>query len=331
MDRLYQMEVFVAVAEHECFADAAQKLGISASAVSRTIAALEKEIGVELIRRNTRNVDVTPAGLQYLYDARKILQEIKRIEQSASGNTEIDNGVSLTIRSPTMFGTIHLAPMIAEFTCRFPAARIRVLFEDGPWSDVWSEADIQIFIGEPPSHVTNATLIGNVGRKLCAAPEYLMLHGIPETLDDLVSHQVIAVNDGTLAKWEYYLDDQKTPIRIRPQLIFETVGAAINAAVNSGGVTQLLSCQAAPLIETGKLTAVLEELVFPVSPIYMIENTATTRKPNAKEFAELVVSSMKKIQLFNPPIVTLVSETYAGLASGYTKATASAPLSEMAR
>lgn len=323
MDRLYQIAVFVAVAERECFALAAQDLKISASAVSRTIAALEQELGVLLIRRNTRNLDITPAGLQYLQDARAVLNAVARAEREVGGMGDAAHASVLTVRSPTMFGTIHLAPMIAEFNRSFPATRMQVQFDDGPWNDLLEQVDLQIYIGEPPSHVEHAQQIGSVGRMLCAAPDYLERHPAPATLADLAQHHLVGVSDGMLSRWEYCQGPDRIPMRVRPQLTFANVGAAISATLRGAGITQLLNCQADQWLHTGQLLPTLTQITLPDSPIYLIFSEAARARADACDFADLVALRMRQIPVFNPGALQAADTSRPGAHLGDKQALAS--------
>src|SRR4051812_43156377 len=114
MDRLHGMEVFVAVAEAGGFARAARRLGLSAAAVTRAVAALEERLGVRLLNRTTRSVGLTEPGMVFLAGARRLLADLDEAERSVKGTAGAPSG-HLRLTAPLTFGRMHLMPVLAAF------------------------------------------------------------------------------------------------------------------------------------------------------------------------------------------------------------------------
>src|SRR5580765_8540787 len=114
MDRLDAMQAFVAVADLQGFAPAARKLGLSPSAVTRLIAALEERLGARLLQRTTRSVALTDAGARYLERARRILADVEEAEGAAEGERTAPRG-RLVISAPVGFGRLHVSPLITAY------------------------------------------------------------------------------------------------------------------------------------------------------------------------------------------------------------------------
>src|SRR5262245_60082173 len=127
MDRLESMRVFVAVTEANGFAEAARRLGLSAPAVTRAILALEQRLGVQLLHRTTRSLRVTEAGERFLEDCRRILPELDEAEASVGGAHTVAQG-QLALTAPTMFGRIHVAPVLFDFLALNPQVTARTVF-----------------------------------------------------------------------------------------------------------------------------------------------------------------------------------------------------------
>ena len=119
MDRIDAMQAFVAVADLEGFAPAARKLGLSPSAVTRLIAALEERLGARLLQRTTRQVTLTDAGSRYLERARRILADVEEAEQAIEGERTRPGG-RLVISAPVGFGRLHVSPVVSAYLKRFP-------------------------------------------------------------------------------------------------------------------------------------------------------------------------------------------------------------------
>ena len=114
MDRLEAMSAFVTVVDQNGFAPAARRLGISASAVTRLVAALEEQLGVSLLRRTTRSMTLTDAGTRYLERARRILSEVQEAENSVQAERHVPTG-RLLVTAPATFGRIHVGPLMAAY------------------------------------------------------------------------------------------------------------------------------------------------------------------------------------------------------------------------
>src|SRR5687767_11389042 len=119
MDRIEAMTVFVAVADLQGFAPAARKLGLSASAVTRMVAALEERLGARLLQRTTRSVMLTDVGARYLQRARQILADIEEAEGSAQAERAKPTG-RLVVSAPVGFGRLHVTPLISAYLQRYP-------------------------------------------------------------------------------------------------------------------------------------------------------------------------------------------------------------------
>src|SRR5690349_18562250 len=126
MDRVDAMRVFVTVADQSSFAGAARRLGLSAPAVTRAVAALEDRLGTPLLRRTTRVVRLTEAGDRYLADCRRILAEIGDAEASAAGDHAEPRGL-LAVTASAVFGRMYITPIVLEFLTRYPQVSVRTL------------------------------------------------------------------------------------------------------------------------------------------------------------------------------------------------------------
>src|SRR3954469_22932771 len=117
MDRIDAMQAFVAVADLQGFAPAARKLGLSASGVTRLIAALEERLGARLLQRTTRSVMLTDVGSRYLERVRRIIADVEEAEASAQAERTRPSG-RLVVSAPVGFGRIHVAPLISTYLKR---------------------------------------------------------------------------------------------------------------------------------------------------------------------------------------------------------------------
>src|SRR3954464_10851034 len=118
MDRIDAMQAFVLVADLRGFAPAARKLGLSASGVTRLVAALEERVGARLLQRTTRSVTLTDVGARYLERARRILADIEEAETSAQDERTRPSG-RLVVSAPIGFGRLHVSPLMSAYLTRY--------------------------------------------------------------------------------------------------------------------------------------------------------------------------------------------------------------------
>lgn len=270
VDRLQGLEVFVAVADAGSFAGAAKRLRLSPSAVTRAVAALEERLGVRLLNRTTRSLSLTESGLSFRGSARRALADLAEAERMAAGATGTPQG-HLRITAPLTFGRMHLMPVIVEFLRSQPRVTAQLVTLDRVANLVEEGFDLAIRIAQMPDSTIVARRIGEVRRVLVAAPAYLARHGRPDQPQDLLGHEVIAV-DGLLPEgaWRFVRDGRSQTIELRPRLTVNDALAAITAAERGNGIVSALSYMVAPQLVAGTLITVLEELSPPAVPVQIV-------------------------------------------------------------
>ena len=146
MDRIDAMQAFVAVADLEGFAPAARKLGLSPSAVTRLIAALEERLGARLLQRTTRSVTLTDAGARYLERARRILADVEEAEGAVEGERTRPSG-RLVVSAPVGFGRLHVSPVMSAYLKRYPEVSGELRLSDRMINLVEDGVDLAVRIG----------------------------------------------------------------------------------------------------------------------------------------------------------------------------------------
>lgn len=184
MDRIDAMKAFVTVANEGSFTKAADRLGLSNQLVSKYVSQLEEHLGVRLLNRTTRRVQLTEAGRQCLQYTQGILESIQDMEgQLGSMHSEAQG--QLHISAPVSFSTLHLAPMIGDFQRAHPAVRIDLELNDRKVDLVEENFDIALRIGRLQSSSLVARQIAPIRLVVCASPSYLKQNGTPTTPSDL--------------------------------------------------------------------------------------------------------------------------------------------------
>lgn len=300
MDKLETMQVFIEVARQMSFARAGEQLGLSAPAVSRSIAALETHLGAKLFTRTTRHVRLTETGSRFLQDARQIVEAVEEAEAAATGVYSTPRG-TLTITAPVLFGQKHITPIITEYLTKHPEVVIRAMFYDRVTSLIEEELDIAIRIGHLKDSNMYATKVGEVRRVVCGSPAYFAKHGKPSAPSELADHSIIfSANIDASSSWRFLNNGKKETIRLMPQLHCNQNTIALNAAVSGFGITRLMSYQIGEELENGSLETALtgfEEIPLPVNVIHL-----EGRRANAKvrSFIDLANERLRENPFLNP-------------------------------
>ena len=263
------MRVFVAVAELEGFAPAARRLGISAPAATRAVAALEEHIGVKLLVRTTRVVRLTEAGARYAVDCQRILGAIDEAERGAVDDIREPRG-RLHVTASFTFGRRYVGPMLIDFLGLHPRVTARTLFVDRIVDLVEEGIDVAVRIAHLPDSTLAATRVGIVRSVVCASPAYLERRGVPGTPDELRGHDIIDFAAyAERATWSF----DGRAVAFLPKLTVNASDVAVEAAIAGHGITRGMSYVIDPHVEAGRLRRILvehEPAPIPVSVVHAV-------------------------------------------------------------
>lgn len=191
LDRWTEIELFVQVAETGSLSRAAEALDLSNAAASRHLSALEQRLGARLVERNTRRLYLTDTGTEFYSRARAILADLKDAE-SAVNATALNPTGTLRITASLSFSMHHVAPLLREYTQRYPNVQVHVEAANRYLDIIDNNIDVAIRTREyePDSNITIRRL-AETRRILCASPGYFAQHGRPATLADLQQHKLL--------------------------------------------------------------------------------------------------------------------------------------------
>ncbi|MGV8918443.1 MAG: LysR family transcriptional regulator [Pseudomonas sp.] len=294
MDRLQEMSIFAAVAEDVSFAAVSRRLGLSSATVTRAVAQLEKRLGTLLVVRTTRQLRLTEAGLRFAADCRRLLQELQEAENSAVGIHSSPSG-SLTVTAPQVFGDLHVTPVMMEYLHRHPAVDIRALLVDRMVPLLEEGIDIAIRIGPLPDSSLTAIAVGQVRRMVCASPGYLAAHGYPEHPEELMQRSTITAvfAEGT-ADWRFQVEGQTLSIKPPSRLSVTSFPAAIHAAVDGWGLTQVASYQIREQLAAGRLCCVLEAFEMPPLTVHVVYVEGRRGSSKVRSFVDFCVERLRQ-------------------------------------
>ncbi|MEH6418713.1 LysR family transcriptional regulator [Pseudomonas sp. CGJS7] len=258
-DRLLGIVAFVQSAEAGSFAVAAERLGVTRSAIGKRIARLEQQLGVRLFHRSTRRQSLTDDGQAYYERCVKALAELDAAEAALDSGRREPSG-RLRISAPVLFGRHCVAPVMLELAQRHPKLEIDLSFNDRIVDLVEDGYDLAIRLGRLPDSATLAArplydeLLG-----ICASPAYLAKHGKPHDVDDFEGHgAVVYGRNGQSIPW--LLRDAAGSVReprIHTRLRFDDVQAIADAAIAGAGLAMLPCWLLSRYVRTGELQMVM--------------------------------------------------------------------------
>lgn len=257
MDRLTAMRTFCRVAELESFSRAARQLDLSPAVVTRQVAALESELGVRLLDRSTRHVELTDAGEQYYASSLELLDRFDELQARTTGHAEKPRGL-LRISAPLDFGIVYLRSAIRTFLSREPEVQVEVHFDDRVVDLLDENFDVAVRIGELGDSSLVARKLGEACIGCYASPEYLAMHGEPKHPRDLENHlaleYALAPKPG---KWRFPDGDKSIDVNVNWRLSANNGRALASAACEGLGVVQLPEFLVIDHLEQGRLMEIL--------------------------------------------------------------------------
>lgn len=270
VDRLQSLEIFIAIAERGSLIAASRELGRSATAVSRALAELENQLGVELFTRSTRAVALTQAGQRTLDQARQLVADYGRLRDTVHDNAAIKG--TITITASEMFGRLHVLPVVEDFmnTYREVGVSLQLLNRMVSFAD--EGVDLGFRIAQLPDSTLRAIQLGHVREVLCASPDYFAKMGRPTHPRELAIHSIISVAGARPlpSRWRFRPNTSPRSAIVRPLLVVNSVQAGLEAASRGMGIVRVLSYQSAPLEHAGAIERILADREPPPIPISLV-------------------------------------------------------------
>ena len=256
---LVALKAFITVVETGGFNRAADQLEASAAAVSRRISGLEGALGVKLLHRTTRQIDLTEAGRQFYTDVVNIIESLEQAEEKIQTGRETIKG-NLRIAAPLSFGIDCIAPILPNFMKRHPELKVHLQLEDR-FTDLVAEGiDVAIRIGSLKDSTLVATRLASIPMIFCASAEYLASHGEPEIPEDLSAHECLHYSLlSTRENWTFSTGDDAPDVEISGPLSTNNGDVLKEAAIQGLGITGTPTFIVEDALEDGRLKAILTD------------------------------------------------------------------------
>jgi DNA-binding transcriptional LysR family regulator len=278
--------IFARVVEAGSFTAAARLLGMPKTTVSRRIAALEREIGMRLIQRTTRSLNMTDAGRLYYEQSSQALRTIEDANLRLAEARAEPSG-TIRISAPVGFGDSFLTGAVSDFLAAYPKTRVELCLTDDQLNLVESGIDLAFRTGILPDSTLVARKLGSTHRILCASPDYLARRGVPAMPADLARHQCVIAGPTASAYWVLDGPHGQETVTVSGRFAANEMRAVIAAAIAGFGIAQLPNRIAETSIGDGRLRRVLGDYTTPVGGLYAVYPSSRHLSPLVKAFFEL--------------------------------------------
>jgi DNA-binding transcriptional LysR family regulator len=289
MDRLGNLEAFVAAAELGNFTRAARKLGLSPSALSRRISQLEAEVGVRLVHRTTRAVRLSDEGRAFFERSRGALRELAEAHDLVAKARAQPTGL-LRIEAPTILGRCVVVPAVAELVRRHASVEVELALRDHPADPYADGIDVAVRLGPLPDSGLTMHRLGTTLVRTCGTAAYLKRRGTPRSIDALLRHERIGFSmNGRVQPWR--LRDASGIRELAPsrRMIVNTGDALLDLTLAGLGLARM--CE---FMMHRDLVEVLPDSACERSPIHAVSLPTRQMLPKVRRFVELVAGELRK-------------------------------------
>ncbi|MFC4236632.1 LysR family transcriptional regulator [Thalassospira xianhensis] len=295
------LTMFAAVADTGNFRAAADRLGVTRSAVSQGIRRLEETIGQPLFQRTTRSVRLTEEGERFLETVHSPLLEIGAALETARSASGMPHGL-LRVAVTSIAERFLSGPLVAEFAIAYPGITLDVTVTDEEFDIVAAGFDAGVRLGEViEQDMVAVSLTGEQRQVAVATPRYFERHGIPQHPRDLAGHRCIGWRPSPETapyRWEFERDGQEFDVAVEPQVTTNDMLLMIRTALADGGITFGIEETFAPYIRRGELVTVLDDWLAPFAGFYLYFPGRRSVTPKLRALIEHV----RKFRMRVPPL-----------------------------
>lgn len=295
MDRLTEMEAFVHVVDHGGFTDAARKMGLSKSAVSKHVSALEARLAVRLLNRTTRRVNPTEVGLAYYDRARSVLTEAAEADSMVTAMQANPKG-SLRISAPVTFGVHHVTPAVSAFLGAYPEVDVNMVLDDRFVELLAEGFDLAIRIGTLADSSLKAKKLAETRTIIVASPAYVSEASVPRTIDDLNDHRLLHYSQLSTGNfWRLHTSaGEERQIRVGGRLTVNNGEALMRAAEAGLGIAQVPSFMLGDALASGRLVELLPDRPRELLGVYAVYPQGRFPQPKLRAFIDFLSDHFKK-------------------------------------
>jgi len=290
LENLTDAAVFVQVVDSGSFTTAAERLKLSKSVVSKYVTRLENRLGARLLNRSTRRISLTEIGHAFYTRSQRGLQELEEANAEVLHLQSAPRG-SLRINTPMSFGILHIAPALPDFLSRYPELSVDMNLDDRKVDLIEEGFDLAIRISDLPDSSLVARRLGPCRHVVCASPEYLQRHGIPQTPEDLREHNTITFSyQESPSEWRFLSPEGRyVSVPVSGSIQMNNSLALRETLLQGGGITLTPTFIVGADIKAGRLQPVLSNYETLELSIYIIYPQRQHLSPKVRAFVDFMV------------------------------------------
>ncbi len=282
---------FVRSVEAGNFSKAARAIGATPSAVSKSVAKLERRLGARLLHRSTRNLSLTNEGAAYYERVARLLRELEEADELIQGPS-LPRG-SLRVSAPIDLGRLVLARLAGQFVDRYPGVRLELLLTDRNIDLVREGVDVAVRVGPLADSALIARRLASMSFVACAAPAYLDAHGTPASIDDLRQHNCLRyLTSGRPLDWTFLENGIAKTVSVAGNFDTDDGGALIAAACAGTGIAYVFRFQAQGYFSSGELVPILTQYATPSQNAYAVHAYSRHVSPRVRAWIDFLRDSI---------------------------------------
>jgi DNA-binding transcriptional LysR family regulator len=292
-DEISDLRLFIRMATSGSLSETARRLNSSLPAMSRRLAAMEARLGVRLIDRGTRRFALTEEGSVLYERGVGILAELDATEAEIAANVSAPQG-HLRVGAPLEIGRRRIAPLIAEFSKRYPRVSIELVLNDSHVDVVGDDLDVGLLIDVPTDGNVISRLLLSSRRVVCASPEYIAEHGVPERPEDLLGHDCICLVRGrhVFDRWTFAENNTPREVQVRGTLLTNNAEVVHGWVLDGRGLALKALWDIEDELSDGRLVEVLGAVAHNPINLYAVYPTRTHLPPRVRVFLDFAVASI---------------------------------------
>lgn len=287
---------FVETLKTGSFTAAGERLGLTGSAVGKSVTRLEKKLGTKLLHRTTRSLTPTPEGQRYFEGWISILDDIESLEQGVVAGSGSVSG-KMKIHLPAAFGRRHIMPILSRLTSQYPALDLSIDFSEQRVNLIDSGVDLVVRIGtlEDDADLV-ARRLGRQRLVVCASPAYLASHGAPKTPAELIERDCILGSSRSSQPAWLFKDAKGNTFSqlVRRRHDFTDGDAMVLATLEGMGISQLPTWLISEHLATGNLVTVLDDYAGAEMPIHAVWPRSRYLKPRQRVVIDALLEESQK-------------------------------------
>ncbi|HEX7373716.1 MAG TPA: LysR family transcriptional regulator [Steroidobacteraceae bacterium] len=293
MDKFHEMRAFVTVVDTGSFVRAADALSLSKTAVSRLVGELESRLGTRLLHRTTRRLSVTQEGEVFHERCRQLLEGVAEAEAELTAHSGEAIG-QLRVNAPVTFGLLHLAPLWPAFMSQHPKVMLDVTLADRLVDLVDEGYDLAVRIARLQASTLVSRQLTSTRMILCASPEYLSRHGMPEHPSQIARHSVITYTLLSMGEqWEFEGPEGHVGVKVSPRMRTNSGDTCCAAAVRHQGIVLQPSFLVGAHLSSGALVEVLPQYRSIELGVYAVYPTRKHLTPRVRALVDFLVNAFR--------------------------------------